>query len=84
MNDALPELKKGDVLVCGDSNETIGTFTVFRVGEGREMDEPVYYLQGMYGVHLKRPYTGEELAKMGCRLKKNAGEEVTRGTGGAP
>ena len=66
--DILPELKKGDVLFKPDSASN--DFTVVKVGRGKEFDEPVYFLSGMYGVKLKRPYTGEILAGMGYRLKE--------------
>ena len=39
--------------------------TVWAIRKGREFDEPVYKLQGLYGVKLKGDYTGEDLAAMG-------------------
>ena len=42
----------------------------FRVVKGEEFDEPVYYLQGMYGVKLKQAYAGEELAAFGFKVEE--------------
>ena len=72
MSNAMPELKKGDVITKTADDGTITTFTVIRVGTGTEFDEPVYYLQGRYGIKLTNSYTGEELASMGYRLRGQA------------
>ena len=82
MNDGLPELKKGDVLVKVDDKGHAHTLTVIRVGKGKEFDEPVYYLRGMYGVKTKRPFALEELASAGYRLKDDAGDAPI-GNGGS-
>lgn len=66
----LPELKKGDVLIRESPTGDVRAFTVIKVGQGKEFDEPVYYLQGLYGVKLKKPYTCEELAGLGYHLKE--------------
>ena len=71
MCDVLPELKKDDVLIRKTPNGDVRTFTVIKVGQGKEFDEPVYYLQGLYGVKLKKSYTGEELAGLGYCLKED-------------
>ena len=69
MCDALPELKKGDVLIHKMRNGEVSTLTVIKVGKGAEFDEPVYYLRGMYGVKIRQPYTGEALAALEYRLR---------------
>ena len=69
MSGVLPELKKGNVLVKTGRDGQITRVTVIRVGDGREFDEPVYYLQGMYGVKLKQPYSGDELSNQGFALQ---------------
>jgi len=51
-------------------------------GRGREFDEPVYYLQGLYGIKLKQSYTGEQLASAGYRLKQATGVSQAADTGG--
>ncbi|MCG2661283.1 MAG: hypothetical protein L6437_13685 [Kiritimatiellae bacterium] len=84
MCDVLPELKKGDVLIRESPKGDVRAFTVIKVGRGNEFDEPVYYLQGMYGVKLKQPYNGEELASLGYRLKEEAVTSQNAGAGGAP
>jgi hypothetical protein len=67
MENVLPELKKGDVL-ARSINGASETLTVRQVGEGKEFDEPVYFLVGKYGVKLKTAYTIEQLAGMGFKL----------------
>lgn len=69
VNAVLPELKKGDVLFKIGSDGKQTEFTVAKVGNGKEFDEPVYYLVGMYGVKLTKAYAGEELSMMGYGLK---------------
>lgn len=76
MSNVLPELKKGDVLVTIRSNGEPAKVTVRKVGRGKEFDEPVYFLIGGYGGKLKKPYTGEELASMGFRVLKRAGQKA--------
>jgi len=83
MNDILPELKKGDVLAKADGKDHVRTFIVIKVGKGREFDEPVYYLQGMYGAKLKKAYTGEDLAGIGYRLKEDVSLGQASNAGGA-
>ncbi|MEK9137384.1 MAG: hypothetical protein AAB393_09695 [Bacteroidota bacterium] len=82
MNDALPELRKGDVLVKTDGDGEVSTLTVIKVGQGKEFYEPVYYLQGLYGVKIRQPYTGEALAALGYRLKNQAVVVNTTTNGG--
>lgn len=69
MEIVLPELKPGDVLIKHDIKYGIHVLTVRKVGQGKEFDEPVYFLTGKYGVRLRNAYTGEELANMGYSLK---------------
>ena len=67
MTIVLPELKKGDVI---KNQKTGHTMRVFQVNQGALFEEPVYKLQGMYGVKLKETYTREELAGMGYMLQQ--------------
>ena len=69
MEIVLPELKPGDVLIKHDIKHGIHVLTVRKVGQGKEFDEPVYFLTGKYGVRLRNAYTGEELAALGYSLK---------------
>jgi len=69
-NAVLPELKKGDVLFKTGPDGRQTEFTVIKVGKGTEFDEPVYFLSGMYGVKLRKAYTGEELSTLGYGLKE--------------
>jgi hypothetical protein len=64
MDNVLPELKKGDVLVRSLDGAT-ETFAIRRARRGKEFDEPVYFLTGKYGVKLKTAYTVEQHAGMG-------------------
>jgi len=68
MDNVLPELKKGNVLVRRSNGNESDIFTVRQVGTGKEFEEPVYLLTGRYGVKLKTAYTIEELAGMGFTL----------------
>jgi hypothetical protein len=80
MDNALPELKKSDVLVmvCKDGKRS--RVTVRKVGRGKEFDESVYFLRGPYGGKLKTPYTGEDLATMGFTLARQSTPSNQPGT----
>ena len=75
MESVLPELRKDDVLFKPCPDGTVTEFTVVKVGKGTEFDEPVYFLSGMYGVKLRKAYTGEELSNLGYRLKEKGTEQ---------
>ena len=75
MSEALPELKKGSVLRTILQDGRKHTVIVRQVGKGRDFEEPVYFLTGSYGAKLKTPYTGEELASMGYKLRRTEGNE---------
>jgi hypothetical protein len=60
--------EKGDMLVRVSKLGEKTTVTVRKVGHGIEFDEPVYYLEGRFGVRLKQAYAGEELAEAGYIL----------------
>lgn len=80
MDIVLPELKKGDILVKTNADGTEHVVTVIKVGKGQEFDEPVYYLQGLYGAKLKHAYAGEELAELGYEIKQKL-EEISDNSG---
>ena len=62
MSNVLPELKKCNVIFRPGGNGNSNVLTVRKVGQGKEFDEPVYYLTDKYGAKFEGRHTGEELA----------------------
>lgn len=73
MSGVLPEMKKGDVI----QNDKGHTYRVNRVRDGYKFDEPLYRLETMKGVVLKRSeWTAEELTANGYRCITQEGDNA--------